>query len=265
MPVYNVKSSYLEEAVLSVLEQSFCNFELLIVDDGSTNGFIHVLNNYHDSRIKLIINHHNFIDSLNKGLSESKGKYIVRMDADDIMLPHRLQTQYDYMENHTEIDICGSWAEMFGQATGVMHTPTDHTNIVSQLLLQNVMIHPSIIMRKSSLRHSKYSYGYSYAEDYKLWIDLVLNGLRFANIPEVLLQYRISQTQVTQIYTQKMSNSTQKIRLQYIEQIMKTIQKDNECYTEVLNPLIDLLNNDLISFACFGQIIYQLYYDFKSH
>ncbi|MGL5705063.1 MAG: glycosyltransferase family A protein [Tannerellaceae bacterium] len=115
LPVYNVDILYFKEAVYSILEQSFDNFELLIIDDGSDIDFQLVLDLFDDERIRLIRNHHNFIDTLNRGLKESKGRYIARMDADDIMVPHRLQTQYDFMESNPEVDVCGSWAESFGK------------------------------------------------------------------------------------------------------------------------------------------------------
>jgi len=94
MSVYNVPLEYLKESIDSTLNQTFGNFELIIIDDGSTETEgIDLIKSYKDSRIRLITNPHNFIDSLNHGIAESKGKYIARMDGDDIMLPHRLQAQ----------------------------------------------------------------------------------------------------------------------------------------------------------------------------
>ena len=110
MPTYNTPLEYLKESVESVLKQTFADFELLVVDDGSTEmQGVEWIQTLKDRRVRLIRCPHDFIDSLNRGIAESKGRYIARMDADDLMLPNRLQVQYDFMEEHPEIDICGSW------------------------------------------------------------------------------------------------------------------------------------------------------------
>jgi hypothetical protein len=152
MPVYNVPVEYLKESIESILNQTFEDFELLIIDDGSTETEgIDFIKTYQDPRISLIHNHHNFIDSLNKGILESKGKYIARMDADDIMLTQRLQVQYDFMEANPNIDICGSWIEVFGNKTNIIKTYTEHKQIVALMLLANSMAHPAVILRRSSV------------------------------------------------------------------------------------------------------------------
>jgi glycosyltransferase involved in cell wall biosynthesis len=261
LPVYNVCPDFLQESVESVLSQTYTNFELLIVDDGSTDGCTDILTKYTDPRIRLIKNHHNFIDTLNCGLEKARGKYIARMDADDVMLPHRLQTQYDFMECHPEIDICGSWMERFGQSSGLARVPTEHEMIISTFVLNNAVFHPSVVVRKNSLQNMKYSYDYPCAEDYKLWTELALKGLHFANIPEVLLKYRQSEGQVTQSRWTEMMNSTKKIQVEYIEQVMEKMMERNDMYETILNPLIDLTNEGLITWVSLKQIVYQVYYD----
>lgn len=106
MPMYNA-SEYLRECIDSVLAQSFEDFEFLIVDDGSTDDSVSIVRFYADPRIRLIQNNHDYIGSLNILLDEARGKYIARMDADDVMMPERLQVQYDYMEENTDVDILG--------------------------------------------------------------------------------------------------------------------------------------------------------------
>lgn len=107
MPTYNA-SKYVAEAIDSVLQQSFEDWELLIIDDGSTDNTVDIIHSYTDSRIRLICNEHDFIGSLKLGLQEASGKYIARMDADDIMHPDRLNIQYNIMEEEPEITVCGS-------------------------------------------------------------------------------------------------------------------------------------------------------------
>ncbi len=211
MPVYN-SSQYIREAIDSIRQQTFADFELIVVDDGSIDNSVSIVNSYDDKRIRLLLNEHDFIGSLNLGVLEARGKYIARMDADDVMLADRLQKQVDYMEQHPEIHICGSWTEVFGAEEGIIRTATYHEEIVSTMLLHNAMIHPSVMIRKSVLENNLYQTGYPCAEDYKLWTELASKGFRFANIPEVLLKYRRSANQVTQTRQEEMFQSTFKIQ-----------------------------------------------------
>jgi len=257
IPVYNA-GEYLPECLDSIIKQIFPDFELLIIDDGSTDNSIDIIKSFPDRRIRLIMNKHDFIGSLNLGLNEAKGKYIARMDADDIMLSHRLQTQYDFMETNPDIDICGSYAESFGELKDIIQRPVKQTDIVSSMLLSNPIIHPSVMIRRSILRQSGclYQYGYACAEDYKLWTDLALKGFKFANIPEPLLLYRISPQQVTQVFQNDMVVSSLKIGLEYAEAVMEQLVEKEERYGNLFNALIELFNDELISPKTFLQAIY---------
>lgn len=115
MPVWNA-TKYLPQSIESILNQNFDDFELIIIDDGSTDRSVEIVNSYRnrDRNIVVCENPHNFINSLNTGIALSRGEYIVRMDADDIMLPDRLEVQFCFMEENPEIDVCGSWMEIFG-------------------------------------------------------------------------------------------------------------------------------------------------------
>ncbi len=257
MPVYNA-SLYLREAVDSVLQQIFTDFECLIIDDGSTDESTTIINSYSDQRIRLISNAHDFIGSLNKGVLESKGKYIVRMDADDIMLPYRLQIQFDFMEQHQEIDVCGSWVESFGSRTGVTQRDTFHNELIITILLYNPVIHPSVIIRRSVFEKAAYKEGYAHAEDYKLWTDLAVQGFRFANIPKVLLRFRRSMDQTTVLKRREMQTSSHKIRLEYMERMMEIIIEKDEKYMGFMNHLVELVNNGLVSVDNMLQIVCQL-------
>lgn len=263
MPVYNVPPEFLNESIESILNQTFGDFELLIIDDGSTETEgIDLIRSYQDSRIHLITNPHNFIDSLNRGIAESKGKYIARMDADDIMLPKRLQTQYDFMENHPEIDICGSWMETFGNRTDTVRGPTDHKEIVSSLLLYNTLSHPTVILRKSSVCKcgtNLYKENYACAEDYKLWTDLALKGLNFAIVPEALLKYRSSEKQVSNTRQEEMFQSTVRIQMEYAEQVMEQILVKSPQYEILFNDLITLFNDGKMDYTLLLETIHGFY------
>lgn len=120
MAIHNA-SRYLCECIDSILAQSFRNFELLVVDDGSSDNSIRVVESYADSRIRIIRQHHNFIDSLNTLLDEARGEYLARMDADDIMLPDRLSVEVSYLDKHPDVDaVCSNATRIdtFGNKIG---------------------------------------------------------------------------------------------------------------------------------------------------
>lgn len=265
MPVYNVTLKFLKESIDSILNQTYKDFELIIINDGSTEQEgIDWLRTCSDSRLRLINNSHDFIETLNIGIGEAKGKYIVRMDADDIMLPTRLQQQYEFMEEHIDVDICGSWMELFGAGSGSVRNPINHEQIIASLLLFNPISHPSVIIRKESLSRKGikgYSFGYSYAEDYKLWVDMVMKGCYFANIPEVLLKYRVSDKQVTTLYNEEMSRSSVKIQHQYLEWVMQYIVEQRDEMESIFNTLIDAVNNEIVNSKHLVNFVYSVFLD----
>ncbi|MDD4761099.1 MAG: glycosyltransferase family 2 protein, partial [Bacteroidaceae bacterium] len=114
MSAYNVEK-YIKEAIDSIIGQSFSNFECIIVDDGSTDSTRDIIRSCQDERIVLLENKHDFIASLNLGMDAARGKYIARMDADDIMHPDRLKIQYSVMESEPSITVCGTWMQHFGE------------------------------------------------------------------------------------------------------------------------------------------------------
>lgn len=269
MPIYNAKD-YLDESIESILSQTFTDFELIIVDDGSTDISVKIVNSYKDKRIRLLRNSHNFIKTLNLGVEASNGKYIVRMDADDFMLPQRLEVQFNYMEDNPDIDVCGSWMETFGTHSQISKTIVDHNDIAILLLKNNYLFHPTVIMRRESLQRYKsyphlYKSRYIYAEDYKLWTDLIKSGFRFANIPEVLLRYRISQGQTSDRHNKRQRKTTLLIQQQYSEYISNLIVEKESYLYEYFNSSIQLLNTGKIMFNSFKSVVADLYADLLSN
>ena len=198
MSVYN-REKYIAEAIESILGQTFTNFEFLIINNCSTDKSRKIILSYSDSRIKLIDNEINIglTKSLNKGLGLALGKYIARMDSDDISLPHRLQIQFEFMEKNPHIDICGSWYKLFGDRNSIIKTPVQDREIKETLFFHNCIAHPAVIIRKNTFDkyQIKYSENYLHSEDYELWCREV-DRLKFANIPEVLIKYRIHENQI---------------------------------------------------------------------
>lgn len=194
MPVYNGER-YLHESIESILTQTFTDFEFLIINDGSTDRSIDIIQTYHDPRIKLISNDKNMklIATLNKGLKLAQGKYIARMDCDDISLPTRLEKQFLFMERNTNIGVCGSWIQLLGIGEGhIEKYPTDSDDIQASLLFYCAIAHPTVMIRTEMLRKHNLEYDskHLHAEDYGLW-KRCSTLFPLANIPEVLLKYRI--------------------------------------------------------------------------
>lgn len=194
MSVYN-GMPYLKEAVASILNQIYKNFEFIIVDDASTDSSWQYLKSLKDKRIKLINNPKNLglAASLNKGLKVTKGDYIARMDADDISLPNRLKTQIDFLKKNTKVDVCGTWVRKInekGEKIGLEKRPTGDLSIKRHLGWYPSIIHPTMMAKKSFFEKLKgYDPKYDFAEEYELLMRARKN-FNMANIPRELLEWR---------------------------------------------------------------------------
>lgn len=214
MPVYNA-SKYLRDAIESILNQTFEDFEFIVINDGSTDSSEEIILSYSDSRIKYYKNETNIrlIATLNKGIELCNGKYIVRMDADDISLPMRIEKQFYFMESHPEVAICGSWFESFGKNSGIGRYSANHSDIMFKMLYQCHLCHPSLILRKSSFEQMDYLFdpNFAHAEDYDLFVRI---GQRFriANIQEVLVKYRHHEGSVSSKYSEIQQKNSNIIR-----------------------------------------------------
>jgi glycosyltransferase involved in cell wall biosynthesis len=221
MPVYNCEN-YLNEAIDSILSQSFINFEFLIINDGSTDDSGKIINNYSDIRII----YHEFemneglIKCLNFGIQHAQGKYIARMDADDISLPNRFAIQVDYLEKNPLIGVCGSFVKFFGQDDRVWEPPCHSNQIKAGLINGSMISHPASMIRSEILKLNNIIYNEEFypAEDYYLWLQLS-TVTDFHNIPRILLKYRINENQLSTINNEKQFHISQKIRLKSILKI----------------------------------------------
>lgn len=171
MPVYNTPEEWLRESIESILNQTYKDFEFLIIDDGSTNNVPEILAEYaeKDSRIKIILGEHKGIsNALNKGLELSNGNFIARMDGDDISLPNRFERQIEFLNNNSEISICGTGIKFFPNEKNSYYP--DKIGIV-ELLNFCCIAHPTVMMRKKDLLkyNLKYDESFKSSEDYELW------------------------------------------------------------------------------------------------
>ena len=196
MAVYNGEE-YIEDAIDSILKQSFADFEFIIINDGSTDNSLYIIQTYMatDDRIIVISNENKGLPaSLNEGIALAKGKYIARMDADDISFFDRFQKQYEFMENHPEVGVCGSSALLLGKKSSkqyIMRHPKKHESLTVRLLFSVCFIHPTVIIRKCILDNLDYVYNTDFknSQDYELWARLV-DKTKFHNLQEPLLYYR---------------------------------------------------------------------------
>jgi len=203
MAVFNGEK-YLTEAIDSILCQTYPNFEFIIIDDYSSDETSKIVSMYanKDKRINNIKNNINVgpYVSANLGLSVSKGKYIARMDADDVSHPTRLAKQIGFMEKHAEIGVLGTAYEVIDEEGKFIHSssqPNEDEGIGWQTLFHNSFCHPSIIVRKSILNQYNIRYGgLRFAQDYK-FTSQILNYSKGANLPEFLIQWRKSKTQIS--------------------------------------------------------------------
>ena len=216
LPVWNGEK-FIAEAVSSILGQTFINFELLLIDDGSTDRTAEEINKFsHDERIRVITHEHNagLISTLNEGITVSRGRYIVRMDADDIADLHRMQIQFDYMEANPDISLAGSWYKEIG-TNRIRKVPLAHNDIRAAMIFNTAVIHPSVIMRKDQFIEQNLLFDpvFRHAEDYELWVRSS-RTLRVANIPQPLISYRLHNNQVS-----VKENSTQRSSMQLCRKI----------------------------------------------
>lgn len=214
MSMYNA-APYIGDCMRSILQQTFSDFEIIIVDDGSTDNCCDIVESFVDSRITLIKSNHDFIASLNRAMSCAKGKYIARMDADDIMLPHRLDAEYKYMEEHEDVDAVAGYRNIIGKRNENACIGTA-TSVVSleTMLCGNVVANSTSMIRRARIleKNIEYDRNYLYAEDYNFWVDMLACGLCIHIIPKVLLDYRICDTQVTNVHYADMVVQTERIK-----------------------------------------------------
>ncbi|XAG07680.1 glycosyltransferase [Vibrio metschnikovii] len=221
MSVYNGEK-YLEEAIQSILDQTFTDFEFIIINDGSIDKTLEIIQSYinKDNRIVLISRENKgLITSLNEGLNLAKGQYIARMDADDVSLPDRLSEQVKVMEEKKEVIICGTWIRKLYEDgnTELSKYYVNDSAIKAKLVRACCFAHPTVMLRADIFKKNLlfYEQEYLHAEDYALWAKASSYG-NFYNIPKVLLNYRVLNNSITRLADK---NETQRI------DVYKKIQK----------------------------------------
>ncbi|MFB5674112.1 glycosyltransferase family 2 protein [Paenibacillus terreus] len=220
MPVHN-NALYLQEAVNSILWQTLADLELIIIDDGSTDGSTGIIHEIRDARVRKVFHpvQMGIVASLNEGLQLAQGEYVARMDSDDIAALNRLEVQAYFMDQNPVVDICGT-----GYTTDyhgpVKLNPLHHEEIKVWLLFYCCILHPSVMMRSSSISRLgiRYDPDYPHAEDYELW-NRLSSSARLANVPHNLMYYRPHAGQVSNRHRWIQDNTARRIRQRQILQL----------------------------------------------
>lgn len=203
MPVYNAEK-FVGEAIESVLKQTCADFEFIIVNDGSTDGSLKIIKSFEDPRIVYVDNGRNrgLAASFNIGIDKAQGKYIARMDADDVCLKERFEKQLSLLEKKPQIGIVGSSiiiVDENGRKMAVHYRPRTHKAVKFGSLFSTPMYHPTVMGRSEIFKSHHFNETFSNSEDYELWSRLLFQtDVKFANITEPLLKYRVYPQSFTQ-------------------------------------------------------------------
>lgn len=209
MPAYNAEQ-YLREAIDSVLAQTFTDFEFIIINDGSTDQTEEIILSYADPRIVYVKNEVNLklIKTLNKGIDLAKGKYIARMDADDICMPERFAVQYKFMEENQDVEACSSQmylliGDKISKSTALPKLSPVGCRFCAMFIAP--FSHPATFLKASILKQFKYTEcdGYLHIEDFVLWSDFALAGINMVRTDDFLLKYRVNPSGINRSYTEQ--------------------------------------------------------------
>ncbi len=260
MSVYKPEEEYLREAIESILNQTFKEFEYIIIIDGIDKLTSSIIKSFNDDRIKVYQNEKNLglTKSLNIGLQLATGKYIARMDADDISFPKRLEKQYEYMEKNKDVAVCGCYAKNIGKKGFAKQLWSYNEDVLKiRMMFYNAgIIHPTAFIRKETLQNNniKYDEAIKKSQDYALWVD-ILRYSKIMVIPDVLLGYRRHKNQIISSNSNEVEEYTNIIRIRewsnigvnfntYEKSILKSI---SEQYAEISSKEYDQLFKKLIA------------------
>lgn len=239
MSNYNTPEEYLRASIESVLNQTYSNFEFIIIDDCSTDNSLEIIKSYADKRIVILRNEENLgiTKSLNKGLRMAKGEFVARMDADDICLPERFEKQVDFLKNNVQVIVCGTGVKLIGDWRGrhsnqfICRKLPERELLKIYLLFGNYpnIVHPSAMFNNKLLtKHNiKYDEQYPVAQDYKMWVTCCNYG-ECVNLKNTLLYYRVHGGAVSSAKTDRQYACSVKNMSEQLEKIGVELTKENE-------------------------------------
>lgn len=240
MPVYKT-APYLREAMDSMLSQTFTDFELIVLDDCSPDNAEEILDSYTDPRIVRYKGEKNagLSNVLNVGIGMARGKYIARMDSDDLSMPERLQIQVDYLEAHPDIDLVSVGMRLFGAKDEVWLREQDPEKVKIIALFHSPILHASSMWRRDSFeKHGlRFRQEMVPAEDYDLWTRALVKGLRLVNLRQVLYKYRIHPEQAT-TQTDKTTSKSRMVQQNYLASTLPSLsEKRRNLFPDKLWPV----------------------------
>jgi glycosyltransferase involved in cell wall biosynthesis len=231
IPVFNSEQTIIQ-SVRSILNQSYKNIEIILINDGSFDSTLKEINKIKDDRLKIFSNKKNMgiVYSLNKAINKSNGEYIARMDADDVACKERLKDQLDFLKAN-KIDLCGTGIANLNRRIFFLNYPKYHCDLERMLIFRSSFYHPTILAKRKVFKKLSYSKKYEYAEDYALWVNVV-KIFKVGNLNKKLLLYRTSNSQISM----QKKNEQKKI-----SNIIK-----NDYFSYLLGKNFDQKNNDNI-------------------
>lgn len=225
MPIYN-RQQYVKSAIDSILNQTFTNFEFIIVNDGSTDSTLEILQSYKDERLVIINNEVNkgIVYSRNRGLKAARGNFIGMFDSDDIALPNKFEIQHKFLTNNPEFAMVGAWVRWIDENGKLLkkkwklHKPDKY--IPAIMLFRNYFVQSTILIKKEAIPQGGYSTGFDIVEDSKMWFD-VSRKYKVANIHKYLVHYRVHSGNISDMGEKHLTNSKKLFRY-----IFKTLDID---------------------------------------
>lgn len=244
MPVFNGEA-FLRETIDSVLKQTYQNFEFIIVNDGSTDNTQNIINSYHDTRIvpTHLPRNAGVSNARNTGINLAKGKYIAFCDSDDIYLPERLQSQYDFLEAHLLVDVCGSAIIFFEHGhERLIAAPESDIDIKELFLRGNPIAQPTVMGKADIFKKYKYNATLQASEDYDLWTRMAVDGVVFGNLSRPMVRYRAHELQASRTKGKLLDTTFKATCANYTLAYLK----NNKLAEYASAPLVSL--NDFTSF-----------------
>jgi len=236
MTVYN-NEPFIRESINSILNQTFTDFEFIIVNDAGTDATASIISEFKDARIVFLNNNKNIgqTKSLNKGIAHARGNYIARIDADDIAYPVRLQEQYNCLEQNDSLAVVGSWYEEIdekGESLRTVKVPVDPREIKLYLISPGALTyyciaHPSVLIRKNALVEAGgYDERYYFCQDYDLWVRLS-RKYTLTNVARPLLKYRVFKNSASRVQIDKVNKESDEIITSNIRYYLPNITEEN--------------------------------------
>ena len=242
MPTYNV-APYVKEAVESVLRQTYSDFELLVIDDCSSDDTLDVVRGINDHRIRVVKNERNLglADNLNRGLSMIASEYVARMDGDDMAEPDWLEKEVSVLERHPEIGVCGGCGKRFGSSDSLVVLPERHEDCLVSMLFSCSILVPVFRFELYSKWGMRYRHEAFPAEDYRFWADCS-KVTRFYNVQKVLFHYRMHETQICSSLKEVQvgkADEVRKLMLDWLNDDMSDADRDYFLKSFILGEIHD--------------------------